>query len=144
MQFVHPGTTLVAAWLTLLFGTAVHQGGTRFAQSIHGKRRASAIAQQPLQDRAAVIFMSSFAFRMNILQRSCLQMHNDFETLVTASGLRYTTKESGSPFVGMGSSGATLSCIKCGHRKLRTRGAFKRYPSGLMFFCFDCKPQVSS
>ena len=61
-------------------------------------------------------------------------MHNDFETLVTASGLRYTTKESGSPFVGMGSSGATLSCIKCGHHKLRTRGAFKRYPSGLMFF----------
>lgn len=72
-----------------------------------------------------------------------LSMHNDYENLVAASGLRYTIKESGSPFLGMGSSGATLSCIKCGHHKLRTRGAFKRYPSGLMFFCFDCKPKVS-
>jgi hypothetical protein len=92
---------------------------------------------------AAVIFMSSFTIRLNGLQRFILQMHNDFETQVAASGLRYTLKESGSPFVGMGSSGATLSCIKCGNHKLRTRGAFRRYPSGLMFFCFDCKPKAN-
>jgi hypothetical protein len=87
--------------------------------------------------------MSSFTIRIHLLQRFNLQMHNDFETLVAASGLRYTLKESGSPFIGMGSSGATLSCIKCGNHKLRTRGAFRRYPSGLMFFCFDCKPKVN-
>jgi hypothetical protein len=90
-----------------------------------------------------VIFVSSFPIRINLLQRFILQMHNDFETLVASSGLRYTIKESGSPFVGMGSSGATLSCIKCGNHKLRTRGAFRRYPSGLMFFCFDCKPKAN-
>jgi hypothetical protein len=63
------------------------------------------------------------------------------ETLVCATGLRYTAKKNGSPFVGMGSSGETLSCIQCGRHKLRTKGVFKRYLHHLWFYCFDCKPQ---
>lgn len=33
----------------MLFCAAVHQGGALFAQVVHGKERASALAQQPLQ-----------------------------------------------------------------------------------------------
>lgn len=67
-------------------------------------------------------------------------MYKYEETSVSPTGLRYTTKENGSPFQGMSGSGETLSCIRCGHHKLRSKGTFKRYPTALMFFCGDCKP----
>ena len=61
---------------------------------------------------------------------------------VSSTGLRYTTKVSGSPYQGVGGSGHTMSCIKCGHHRLRSNGSFRRYPTALMFFCFDCKPKL--
>lgn len=60
---------------------------------------------------------------------------------ISETGLRYTSKEGGSPFQGMGGAGETMSCIKCGKHKLRSNGSFKRYLHGLLFFCFDCKPR---
>jgi hypothetical protein len=60
---------------------------------------------------------------------------------ISASGLRYTFKEGGSPFQGMGSNGDVRSCIKCGRHKLRSNGAIHRFLNGLMFFCFDCRPK---
>ncbi len=66
------------------------------------------------------------------------------ETQVSASGLRYTAKEGGSPFQGMGSPGETLSCIHCGRHKPRRNGAFRRYLHSLFFYCFDCKPQQAA
>ena len=68
-------------------------------------------------------------------------MYRNEETLVSPTGLRYTSKTNGSPFQGMGSGGETMSCIMCGKHKPRIKGAFKRYMSSLMFFCFDCKPK---
>lgn len=62
------------------------------------------------------------------------------ENLVSQNGLRYTSKEGGSPFQGMGGTGQTMSCITCGKHKPRSSGAFKRFVYGRMFFCLDCKP----
>ena len=67
-------------------------------------------------------------------------MYNVETTKISDSGLRYISKESGSPFQGMGATGETRSCIKCGQHKLRSKGAIHRYLSALMFICFDCKP----
>jgi hypothetical protein len=67
-------------------------------------------------------------------------MSNNDTTHISASGLRYVSKESGSPFQGMGALGDTRSCIKCGKHKLRSKGVVKRYLNALMFFCFDCRP----
>jgi hypothetical protein len=66
-------------------------------------------------------------------------MYKFEETAVAPSGLRYTSKEGGSPFQGLG-NGETLSCIKCGHHKLRRNGSFRRCLTSLFFFCMDCKP----
>jgi hypothetical protein len=71
-------------------------------------------------------------------------MYKFEETLVSSSGLRYTSKESGSPFQGMGSAGETLSCIHCGRHKPRRNGTFRRYLQSLLFYCFDCKPKVAN
>ena len=49
VQFVDLGATLVVGGLALLFGTAVDQGSALFAKALHGKWRAGAVAQQPLQ-----------------------------------------------------------------------------------------------
>lgn len=62
-------------------------------------------------------------------------------TQISTTGLRYTAKENGSMFQSLSGSGATMSCIKCGQHKLRSKGVYKRYPTALMFFCGDCKPQ---
>jgi len=62
-------------------------------------------------------------------------------THISRTGLRYVSKENGSPFQGMGSTGETISCIKCGKHKLRTRGIIRRYLNSLLFYCFDCKPE---
>ncbi len=69
-----------------------------------------------------------------------MSMYKTDSTLISSTGLRYLAKENGSPFQGMGSTGETISCIKCGKHKLRTRGTLKRYFNALLFFCFDCKP----
>lgn len=68
-------------------------------------------------------------------------MYKDESTEITATGLRYTFKASGSPFQGLGSNGDVRSCLQCGRHKLRSRGAIHRFLGGLMFFCFDCRPQ---
>jgi hypothetical protein len=69
-------------------------------------------------------------------------MYKDETTEIADTGLRYTFKEAGSPFQGMGSNGDVRSCIKCGQHKLRSNGAIRRFLGGLMFLCFDCKPKA--
>lgn len=54
VQLVCLGAALVTRRLAVLFGAAVHQGGTLFAKAIHGKRWAGAVAQQALQCDAVV------------------------------------------------------------------------------------------
>ena len=71
-------------------------------------------------------------------------MYKSEDTRIAASGLRYTTKESGSPFQGMGGSGETLSCIQCGRHRLRRNGSFRRYLQALCFYCVDCKPRQAA
>lgn len=65
--------------------------------------------------------------------------HHD-KTQITSDGLRYTNKKNGSPFQGMGRTGETMSCMKCGQHKMRHTGSFKRYLGANLFFCSDCKP----
>ena len=62
------------------------------------------------------------------------------ETVIAEDGLRYTAKKTGSPFQGMGRTGETMSCMKCGLHKLRSKGSFKRYLNTNLFFCGECKP----
>ncbi len=62
------------------------------------------------------------------------------KTQVDSTGLRFTSRENGSPFVGMGKVGETMSCIKCGLHKPRRLGSQRRFAGGLAFFCHDCKP----
>ncbi len=69
-------------------------------------------------------------------------MYKYEDTLISPTGLRYTSKENGSPFQGMGGMGETMSCIKCGVHKLRKNGMIKRYLNSPMFFCCDCKPKT--
>ncbi|MEI7737971.1 MAG: hypothetical protein WCJ99_04490 [Betaproteobacteria bacterium] len=61
---------------------------------------------------------------------------------VDGSGLRFTSRENGSPFIGMGKVGETMSCIKCGIHKPRRLGSQRRFVGGLAFFCFECKPAL--
>ena len=69
-------------------------------------------------------------------------MSNYYQTTqISDTGLRYVSKENGSPFQGMGTPGETISCIQCGKHKPRTRGSLKRYLNSLLCFCFDCKPE---
>ena len=67
-------------------------------------------------------------------------MHLNEETVIAPTGLRYTSKANGSPFQGVGGTGETLSCIKCGQHRLKRNGSFKRFLNSPLFFCFDCKP----
>lgn len=68
-------------------------------------------------------------------------MYKYEETVISPTGLRYTSKANGSLFQGVGGTGETLSCIKCGNHKLKKNGTFKRYLNAPIFFCFDCKPK---
>lgn len=70
-------------------------------------------------------------------------MYSTEASQISHTGLRYMAKENGSPFQGRGGSGHTLSCIKCSQHKPRSLGIFRRYPTALMFFCFDCKPNLA-
>jgi hypothetical protein len=65
--------------------------------------------------------------------------HHD-KTEIASNGLRYTNKQNGSPFQGMGRGGETMSCMKCGQHKMRNTGSFKRFLGANMFFCADCRP----
>lgn len=67
-------------------------------------------------------------------------MYPQEETQIAGNGLRYTSKESGSPFQGLGAAGETMSCIHCGHHRPRRNGVFKRYLNSMLFLCSDCKP----
>jgi hypothetical protein len=51
--------------------------------------------------------------------------YKDTQTVIVEDGLRYTTKQAGYPFQGMGRTGETMSCMKCGLHKLRSKGSFK-------------------
>lgn len=67
-------------------------------------------------------------------------MYIDESTKISDCGLRYVSKEKGTPFVPAGAPGETRSCIKCGRHKARSKGSIQRYLNALMFFCFDCRP----
>jgi hypothetical protein len=67
-------------------------------------------------------------------------MYTNDESVISDTGLRYTSKTNGSPFQGMGSAGEMLSCIQCSKHRPRSKGLFKRYLNSQVFFCFDCKP----
>lgn len=62
-------------------------------------------------------------------------------TKICADGLRYKSKQGGSPF---GASGAmnTMSCYKCGQHKSRALGSFRRLLGQSMFVCAECRPSV--
>jgi hypothetical protein len=60
-------------------------------------------------------------------------------TKIATNGLRYKSKEGGSPFGGSANMG-TMSCYKCGLHKSRALGTFKRLLNQSMFVCGDCKP----
>ncbi|MFM9991653.1 MAG: hypothetical protein ACKVOY_09485 [Burkholderiaceae bacterium] len=64
-------------------------------------------------------------------------MSDNFETKIAANGLRYTSKEGGSPFQDS-ACGSTLSCYKCGLHKPRSLGEFKHILGQQRFKCLDC------
>jgi hypothetical protein len=64
-------------------------------------------------------------------------MSKNQESLIAADGLRYKTKEGGSPFKDSGSM-ASISCYKCGLHKPRAMGTFKKLINQRMFMCGDC------
>jgi hypothetical protein len=66
-------------------------------------------------------------------------MVKDDPTKIAKDGLRYKSKEGGSPYGPSGNLG-TMSCYKCGVHKPRALGAFKRLIGQNMFICKDCKP----
>ena len=70
-------------------------------------------------------------------------MRNNFETKIAVDGLRYTSKESGSPYQDF-SCGTTISCYKCGLHKPRSSGIFKRLLGQNMFKCLDCCARVAN
>ena len=63
------------------------------------------------------------------------------KTEISSDGLRYKSKKGGSPFEGLGRTGDTMSCIKCGVHKPRNNGSFKRILGSSMFVCYDCSPR---
>jgi hypothetical protein len=68
-----------------------------------------------------------------------INMSRDEITKINSDGLRYKSKEGGSPFGGANTM-ATMSCYKCGLHKPRALGTFKRLLNQSMFMCGDCKP----
>jgi hypothetical protein len=70
-------------------------------------------------------------------------MSKDQESLIAADGLRYKSKEGGSPFKDSGSM-ASISCYKCGLHKPRAMGTFKKLINQRMFMCGDCTPAKSA
>jgi hypothetical protein len=68
-------------------------------------------------------------------------MSKNHTTKISSSGLRYKSKELGSPF-GESVGVATMSCYKCGVHKSRAKGSFKKIIGQRMFICGECKPVV--
>lgn len=66
-------------------------------------------------------------------------MSKDQSTKIASDGLRYKTKEIGSPF-GDSRGINTMSCFKCGIHKSRNTGSFKNFLGKKTFVCGDCKP----
>lgn len=66
-------------------------------------------------------------------------MSKDQESKIASNGLRYKSKEGGSPFKDSASMG-TISCYKCGLHKPRALGSFRRLLNQSMFVCAECKP----
>ena len=66
-------------------------------------------------------------------------MSRDATTKINKDGLRYKSKEGGTPFSGSSHIG-TMSCYKCGLHKPRALGTFKRLLGQSMFMCGECKP----
>ncbi|OGB33463.1 MAG: hypothetical protein A3F78_22535 [Burkholderiales bacterium RIFCSPLOWO2_12_FULL_61_40] len=71
-------------------------------------------------------------------------MYTSDTTQISETGLRYTAKENGSPFQGMGGSGEVRSCMRCGKHKLRSNGTLKRFLNSVTFFCLECWPDKSA
>ena len=62
-------------------------------------------------------------------------------TEMTDDGLRYHSKENGSPFISSGSFGtATMSCFLCGKHRPRTHLKSRRLLGQMQFVCApNCK-----
>jgi hypothetical protein len=69
------------------------------------------------------------------------KMNKDETTKISADGLRYKSKDGGSPFAASG-TGASMSCYKCGLHKPRALGSFKRVLNQSMFMCAECKTKT--
>jgi hypothetical protein len=68
-------------------------------------------------------------------------MSNDIETNeISAGGLRYKSKVSGSPFGVQGHFIGTMSCLKCGLHKPKAQGSFRRLLNKSHFYCGECRP----
>jgi hypothetical protein len=70
-------------------------------------------------------------------------MSNDQESKIAKDGLRYTRKESGSPFQNIGGM-AIISCYKCGLHKPRSMCIFKKLINHQMFRCGECAQAKSA
>ena len=68
-------------------------------------------------------------------------MSKDETTKISGDGLRYKSKEGGSPF-GVSATVASMSCYKCGLHKARALGSFKRVLNQNMFMCAECKAKT--
>jgi hypothetical protein len=64
-------------------------------------------------------------------------MSNDQESQIATNGLRYKSKEGGSPFKDSANM-SSISCYKCGLHKPRSLGVFKTMINQRMFMCGDC------
>ena len=69
-------------------------------------------------------------------------MSNNQESQIATDGLRYKSKEGGSPFKDSANM-SSISCYKCGVHKPRALGVFKMMINQRMFMCGDCMPQKS-
>ena len=69
-------------------------------------------------------------------------MSNNQESQIATNGLRYKSKEGGSPFKDSANM-SSISCYKCGVHKPRALGVFKMMINQRMFMCGDCMPQKS-
>ncbi|MGB4349898.1 MAG: hypothetical protein WBJ38_10220 [Limnohabitans sp.] len=65
-------------------------------------------------------------------------MQEFIKTQISDDGLRYVSRQSGSPFGALGDCRSTLSCYKCGTHKPRSFGANHKILGKSMFCCFDC------
>lgn len=66
-------------------------------------------------------------------------MSKEQESKIAKDGLRYKTKEGGSPFQDSANM-SSISCYKCGLHKPRALGIFRRLLNQSMFMCGECKP----